>query len=96
MEQAAVDHAGEPLAPVPERRRVLDQELHRRPRSAAFRPADRLLHKVDAGDLVAPGGEEQGVVARAAAGVEDRAGDRSATATNGPCGLPMSQGAGPA
>ena len=37
-------------------------------------PPDRLFHKVDTDDPVAPGGEEQGVFARAAAGVQDRAG----------------------
>ena len=77
MEQAAVDHAGEPLVPVTQRQRVLDQELYRQAPLGRFDlgSLDRLVQEVDAGDAVAPGGEEQGGVARAAAGVEDRAGD---------------------
>ena len=41
---------------------------------------------------MAPLGEEQGVLAGPAAGIEDRPVTRSATSTNAGCGLPMSQG----
>src|SRR5262249_20398251 len=77
VEQPAVDHAAEALAPVAQRCRILDQELYRQAPLGRLDPGppDRLVQEVDAGDPVAPGGEEQGGVARAAAGVEDRAGD---------------------
>ena len=82
MEQAAVDHAGEPLAPVTQRRRVFDQELHRQaPLGRLARARRSLLHEVDPGDPVAPAGEEQSVFASSAAGIEnwavDPVGDRS-------------------
>src|SRR5437763_165046 len=38
-------------------------------------PPNRLVQEVDASDPMAPRGEEQGGVTRAAAGVEDRIGD---------------------
>src|SRR5262249_23262847 len=58
-------------------RRVLDQELHRQAPLDCLGPSppDRLFHEVDAGNPEAPGGEEQGVFARAAAGVKERAGN---------------------
>jgi hypothetical protein len=61
MEQAGVDHTGEPLAPGTQRQRVLDQELPRQTPLGRLGPSppNRLVQKVDAGDPVATSGEEQ-------------------------------------
>src|SRR5207248_1082905 len=60
-----------------QRQGVLDEELDRQAALGRLEPGppDRLVHEINAGDLVAAGGEEQGGIAGAAAGIEDRAGD---------------------
>jgi hypothetical protein len=77
VEQAAVDHVVELLCPALQRQGVHDQEAGRQTSLACLapRPVDRLFEEVDARDLAAPAGEEQGVLTRAVAGVEDGAGD---------------------
>ena len=77
VEQAAVDHVVEPLGPVLQRQGVHDQKRGRHAPLGCLplRPLDRLVEEVDARDLAASAGEEEGVVAGAATGVEDGAGD---------------------
>src|SRR5262249_55019002 len=61
VEEAAVDHVIEPLAPVLERQGVPDQEgrLHASLGCLALGPTDRFLDEVDARDRAAPAGEVQ-------------------------------------
>src|SRR6266545_1112918 len=77
VEQAAVDHAVEHFGEVFEGQGVHHEEGGRQPPLGRLAPGpgDRLFEEVDARDLVAPTGEEEGVVAGAAPGVEDGAGD---------------------
>src|ERR1051325_9288728 len=77
MKQAAVDHAVESLRPVLQRRGVLHQEGDGQSSLGcfAFGPLDWFFEEVNAGDFVASACEEQGVIAGAAASIENRAGD---------------------
>src|SRR5579883_3475701 len=77
VEQAAIDHIVEPLAPVLERQGIFDEERDGR---AAFgclllRPLDGQLEKINARDLPASTGKEQSRIAGSATGVEDGSGD---------------------
>ena len=77
MEQTAVDDVVKLLVPVRERQGILDQEgdRHAPLGSLALRPLDRHFKEIDPGDLAAAAGEEESGLARAAAGVENGAGD---------------------
>src|SRR5215831_1626393 len=77
VEQPGIDYAGEPLVPVAKPHCVLDDEV--RPQAPLGRldpgSADWSSQKVDASDPMAVGGEEQGILPRTTAGVEDWAHD---------------------
>jgi hypothetical protein len=77
VEQAAVDHVVKHFGEVLEGQSIHDQEGGRQAPLGRLAPrsGDRLFEEVDARDLVAPAGEEEGVLVGATARIEDEAGD---------------------
>ena len=74
VEEAGVDDGVEALFPLIEGEGVFLKEVDGELAVGGFLPgaAQRLLEKIDAGDFVASGGEEDGGVAGAATGIEHR------------------------
>src|SRR5260370_1966421 len=86
VEQTAVDYGSESLVPIPKRHRVFHLEFDGQAtlgRLAASH-ADGFVDEIDAGDLVSAGRQEERVLARAAAGIENRADDQIDRFGDGP------------
>src|SRR5215469_11478197 len=86
VEQPAVNYSSESLIPKLQRHRVFHLEFHGQATLGRLvaSHADRLVDEIDTGDLMSARRQEERVLARAAAGIENRAGDQIDRFGDGP------------